>query len=191
MPPDLDERVHRRLLADTDRSGDLAAKVESLALAEAPLLDGAALAEVVRRVTAQARGLGVLDPLLADPSVTEVMVNGPGPVWIERGGRLERVALHLDRTTIEHLVERVVAPLGLRVDRSSPLVDARLPDGSRVNAVVPPLAVDGPYLTIRRFAVRAVDLDAMSPPNVAPLLRAAVRGRANVLIAGGTGAGKT
>src|SRR4051794_41439307 len=119
MPPDLDERVHRRLLADTDRSGDLAAKVESLALAEAPLLDGAALADVVRRVTAQARGLGVLDPLLADPDVTEVMVNGPGPVWIERHGRLERLDVVVTRETIDLLVERVVGPLRLRVDRSS------------------------------------------------------------------------
>jgi pilus assembly protein CpaF len=191
VPPDLATRVHRRLLADDDRAGDLTAKVEAIARAEAPLLDAPALADVVRRVTAQARGLGVLDPLLADPTVTEVMVNGPGPVWIERGGRIERLPLVLDRDTIEHLVERVVGPLGLRIDRSSPLVDARLPDGSRVNAVVPPLAVDGPYLTIRRFAVRDVDLDAVCPPDVALLLRGAVRDRANILVAGGTGSGKT
>ena len=183
--------VHRRLLADDDRDGDLAIKVESYARAEAPLLDRGALAEVVRRVTAQARGLGALDPLLADPNVTEVMVNGPGPVWIERDGRLERLDLHLDRSTIEHLVERVVGPLGLRIDRSSPLVDARLPDGSRVNAVVPPLAIDGPYLTIRRFAVRDIDLDAVCPPGVAEILRCAVRDRANIVVSGGTGSGKT
>jgi pilus assembly protein CpaF len=197
MPPERDahgavvDAVHRRLLADAHHGGDLAATVESLARVEAPLLDGAALADVVRRVTAQARGLGVLDPLLADPAVTEVMVNGPGPVWVERAGRLERLDVRLDRTTIEHLVERVVGPLGLRVDRSSPLVDARLPDGSRVNAVVPPLAIDGPYLTIRRLAVREIDLDAVCPPDVAPLLRSAVRDRANVVVSGGTGSGKT
>jgi len=183
--------VHRLLLADDDRSGDLAAKAAVLARAEAPLLDGAAVADVVRRVTAEARGLGVLDPLLADPDVTEVMVNGPGPVWIERHGRLQRLAVAVTRETIELLVERVVGPLGLRIDRSSPLVDARLPDGSRVNAVVPPLAVDGPYLTIRRFAVRAIDLDAVCPPGGAAVLRAAVVDRANVVVAGGTGAGKT
>ena len=188
---DVAERVHRRLLADDDRSGDLSAKVAAMARAEAPLLDGTTLADVVRRVTALARGLGVLDPLLADPTVSEVMVNGPGPVWVERAGRLERVAVHLDRVTIEHLIERVVGPLGLRIDRSSPLVDARLPDGSRVNAVVPPLAVDGPYLTIRRFAVRAIDLDAVCPTGVAPLLASAVRDRANIVVSGGTGAGKT
>ena len=200
MPPDsissgrrvdLAERIHQRLLADDDRTGDLAAKVEAIARSEAPLLDASALAELVQRVTARARGLGALDPLLADPSVTEVMVNGPGPVWIERDGRLERLALHLDRPTIEHLVERVVGPLGLRIDRSSPLVDARLPDGSRVHAVVPPLAVDGPYLTIRRFAVRGIALDAVCAPPIAELLGWAVRERMNVVVSGGTGAGKT
>jgi len=196
MPPDdrdaaVVEAVHRRLLADEDDGGDLAVKAAALARAEAPLLDGTALADVVRRVTSNARGLGVLDPLLADPSVTEVMVNGPGHVWIERGGRLERLDVVVTRETIELLVERVVGPLGLRIDRSSPLVDARLPDGSRVNAVVPPLAVDGPYLTIRRFAVRAIDLDAVCPPGGGRLLCDAVRDRLNVIVCGGTGSGKT
>jgi pilus assembly protein CpaF len=191
MPPDLVDVVHRRLLSDGDRCGDVASAAEAIARAEAPLLDGAALAEVVERVTARVRGLGPLDPLLADPSVTEVMVNGPGPVWIERHGRLERLAVHLDRPTIEHLVERVVGPLGLRVDRSAPLVDARLPDGSRVNAVVPPLAVDGPYVTIRRFAVRGIDLAATCSAPIAELLQWAVRAKLNVVVSGGTGAGKT
>src|SRR5438270_7111954 len=98
------------------------------------------------------------------------MVNGPGPVWVERAGRLERTHVVLAAPTIEHLIEKVVAPLGLRVDRASPLVDARLPDGSRVNAVVPPLSVDGPCLTIRRFGARAVPLAAFFPPGVADLL---------------------
>ena len=129
--------------------------------------------------------------MLADAAVTEVMVNGPGPVWIERAGRLERTDLTLDQPAIEHLIEKVVAPLGLRVDRSSPLVDARLPDGSRVNAVVPPLSVDGPCLTIRRFGTRAVPLEAFCPPGVHELLTWAVTSRLNILVSGGTGAGKT
>ena len=192
MPPDLFDLVHRRLLDDERVApGELGATVEAIVRAEAPLLDGPALAEVVRGVTARARGLGPLDALLDDPTVTEVMVNGPGPVWVERCGRLERLPVVLDRPTIEHLVERVVAPLGLRVDRASPVVDARLPDGSRVHAVVPPLAVDGPYLTIRRFAVRGVGLDALCSPAIAELLAWAVRQRMNVLVSGGTGAGKT
>ena len=192
MPPDLFDVVHRRLLEDGERvPADLSVAVEAIALAEAPLLDGQALATIVRNVTARARGLGPLDALLEDPAVTEVMVNGPGPVWVERGGQLERLPLVLDRPTIEHLVERVVGPLGLRVDRSSPFVDARLPDGSRVHAVVPPLAIDGPYLTIRRFAVRGIELEAVADPPIAELLAWAVRGRMNVLVSGGTGAGKT
>jgi pilus assembly protein CpaF len=159
--------------------------------AEAPLLGPGALAQAVDQVLAAVRGLGPLEPLLADPDVTEVMVNGPGRVWVERGGRLERVALDLDEPAIAHLVEKVVGPLGLRVDRASPLVDARLPDGSRVNVVVPPLALDGPCVTIRRFRVRALPLADVCPPGVAPLLAWAVRARSNVLVAGGTGAGKT
>jgi pilus assembly protein CpaF len=112
-------------------------------------------------------------------------------VWIERRGALVRTDLELDGRAIEQVIERIVAPLGLRLDRSSPLVDARLPDGSRVNAVWPPLAVDGPYLTIRRFAVRGVTLDDMAPPPLAALLRWAVVGRCNIVITGGAGAGKT
>ena len=191
MRPDaLVDRVHRRLL-EAERDGDLAARVEALVRDEAPLLDARTLGTVVRDVTARTTGLGPLEAVLADPTVTEVMVNGPGPVWIERGGRIERLPIQLDRRTIEHLVERVVGPLGLRADRSSPLVDARLPDGSRVNAVVPPLAIDGPYLTIRRFAVRHVPLDAVCPPGVAELLAWAVPARLNIVVSGGTGAGKT
>jgi pilus assembly protein CpaF len=145
----------------------------------------------VAAVVADVAGLGALEPLLADPDVTEVMVNGPGPVWVERLGALTRTDVVLNTPAIEHLIEKVVAPLGLRVDRSSPLVDARLPDGSRVNAVVPPLSVDGPCLTIRRFGARAVPLAAFCPPGVHELLTWAVGARLNVLVSGGTGAGKT
>jgi pilus assembly protein CpaF len=136
-------------------------------------------------------GLGPLEPLLADPDVTEVMVNGPGPVWIERRGSVEATAVRVDNDTIELLVERVVAPLGLRADRTSPLVDARLPDGSRVNVIIPPLAIDGPCITIRRFGLRAIPLHELCSPDVAELLRSAVAHRANVIVSGGTGAGKT
>jgi pilus assembly protein CpaF len=136
-------------------------------------------------------GLGPLQPLMTDPAVSDVLVNGDGAVWVERAGVLTDTGLRLERSLVELLIERVVAPLGLRVDRSSPLVDARLPDGSRVNAVVPPLAVDGPCLTIRRFAARPVPLAAFCPPGVAELLGWMVRARWNVVVSGGTGAGKT
>ncbi len=192
---DLEDRLHRLVLAA--RAGALPdgaclrSEVQRLARAEVPLLGGPELERLIDAVTARAHGLGPLDPVLADPDVTEVMVNGPGRVWIERHGHLERIDVHLDAETIERLIQRVVGPLGLRVDRSSALVDARLPDGSRVNAVVAPLALDGPYLTIRRFGARPITLGEVCPPGVAELLAWAVRARSNILVAGGTGAGKT
>jgi pilus assembly protein CpaF len=185
MPPeDLDTRVHQRLLGD-DRG------VDHAVAREAPLLTGVERSGLASRVEALVQGLGPLAPLLADPEVSEVMVNGPGSVWVERRGRLARTGVCLDRPAIEHLVERIVGPLGLRADRTAPLVDARLPDGSRVNVALAPLAVDGPYVTIRRFAVRAIPLSAVCGEAVVRLLGAAVAGRANVVVSGGSGAGKT
>ena len=184
-------RIHARLLADETGTGALPDRVAALAEEEVPLLGAALRQRLVAGVLADVCGLGALEPLLADPDVTEIMVNGPGRVWIERNGALVRVPVDLDTGAIEHLIEKVVAPLGLRVDRSSPLVDARLPDGSRVNAVVPPLAVDGPCITVRRFGARAVPLAAFGGAEVAALLAAAVEGRRNIVVSGGTGAGKT
>jgi pilus assembly protein CpaF len=183
-------RVHARLLAEAG-TGALPERVAALVDEEVPLLGAALRHRLVAGVLADVCGLGALEPLLADPEVTEIMVNGPGRVWIERRGALLRVPVDLDAAAIEHLIEKVVAPLGLRVDRSSPLVDARLPDGSRVNAVVPPLAVDGPCLTVRRFGARAVPLADFAGPDVAALLSEAVAARRNIVVSGGTGAGKT
>jgi pilus assembly protein CpaF len=119
------------------------------------------------------------------------MVNGPGPVWVERRGRLIETPVELDRAQIDLLVERIVAPLGRRADPVHALVDGRLADGSRVHVVVPPLAVDGPCITIRRFSVRPISLDEMAAPPVAALLRWAVRSRCNLVVSGATGSGKT
>jgi len=188
----IDELVHRRLLAEIPGAVPIErARVVTLVRTEDPFLSSHAVDAVVDRVFARIGGLGPLDPLLADPDVTELMVNGPGPVWVERHGKLERTQVLLESATIEHLIERIVGPLGLRVDRSSPLVDARLPDGSRVNAVVPPLAVDGPCLTIRRFGARPIALEEITSQPVAELLRWAVQSRTNVVVSGGAGAGKT
>ena len=190
----LDDLVHRRLLGEAGAVGgddDPRAAVERLVRSVGPLLGTAEAADVVARVLARVEGLGPLEPLLADPRVSEVMANGAGPVWVERDGRLSPTDVVLDAATVGHLIERVVAPLGLRIDRSSPLVDARLPDGSRVNAVIPPLAIDGPCLTIRRFAARPVELDVVCPPGVASLLRWSVAARANIVVTGGAGSGKT
>jgi pilus assembly protein CpaF len=185
----VEDEVHRHVLAS---AGDVDATAVARMVRElAPLLPASDAEEVVARVLARTGGLGPLEPLLADPSVSEVMVNGPGPAWIERNGRLERSAIVLDGDTIERLIARIVAPLGLRIDRSSPMVDARLPDGSRVNAVVPPLAVDGPCLTIRRFRVEPVPLSSIASPPLAHMLATAVGHRMNIVVSGGTGAGKT
>lgn len=134
---------------------------------------------------------GVLGSLLADADVTEIMVNGPGEVWVERHGCLARSGVLIDRPAIDALVERTVAAAGRRVDRASPIVDLRLHDGSRVNVVLAPLAVDGPCVTIRRFRARALPLDAFAAAPVAALLVGLVRSRANLLVSGSTGAGKT
>ncbi|HTN79367.1 MAG TPA: ATPase, T2SS/T4P/T4SS family [Acidimicrobiales bacterium] len=190
---DVEARLHNELL-ERARSGDRAptrAMIVELARREAPLLGAGELDTIVRHVAARTAGLGPLEALLTDPTITEVMVNAAAGVWVERAGRLTRTDLVLDHATVGHVIERVVAPLGLRVDRSSPLVDARLPDGSRVNAVVPPVAIDGPCLTIRRFGARTLALEEFGSSDVADLLRASVIARRNMLVTGGTGSGKT
>jgi pilus assembly protein CpaF len=136
-------------------------------------------------------GLGPLDRHLADPAVTDLLVNGDGRVWIERSGALQDTGERLRRAEVELLVERAVMPLGRRVDRASPIVDARLADGSRLHAIVPPVAVDGPVLSVRRFSVTPLPLQAWCAPAVAALLRALVGAGWNLLVSGGTGAGKT
>ena len=196
MPPDaargtIVERLHERLLgADPSRAADLDHVIAEVRR-DQPLLPGEEVAALAAAVTARATGLGPLEPLLADAEVTEVMVNGTGQVWIERAGVLQATPARLDRREADLLVERIVGPLGLRADRTAPVADARLPDGSRVNVIVPPLAVDGPCITIRRFGARRVPLGALCPPGVADLLAWAVAGHANVVVSGGTGAGKT
>jgi pilus assembly protein CpaF len=135
---------------------------------------------------------GGLEALLADPEVTEILLNGGGRAFVERHGKLEPVSVGLDEAAIRHIVERVIAPLGLRLDRSSPMVDARLPDGSRLHAVLPPVAVDGPCVAIRRFGGGRRHLDDFAlTTGGADLLRWAVGAGWNLLLSGGTGAGKT
>ncbi len=185
----LDDRVHRDVL-DADVGTDAAA-IDAVVRAHAPLVDEATVAAVTRRVRARMQGFGLLDDLLADDTITEVMVNGPGPVWIETRGIVRSTGLSLDDDAVRQLVERVVAPLGLRADRRTPLVDARLPDGSRVHIAMPPLAVDGPYVTVRRFAARTLPLTDFATADVARLLVSAVEARRSIVVSGGTGAGKT
>ena len=192
----LKQRVQRRLVERVEHAtgtpDELRSMLRELLRDEEPLLATARFERVLGELVDEVGGLGPLEPFLADASVTEVMVNGPGRAYVERNGRLEPVALDLDAAAIVRLVERVVAPLGLRLDRASPMVDARLPDGSRLHAVIPPLAVDGPCVTIRRFGACAVPLDAFGlGTHAAAFLEWVVGAGWNVLIAGGTSAGKT
>ncbi len=193
----LKQRVHQRLVIQgvDDPAADTEALREvlgDLLRDEQPLLAATRYDALLDELTHEVTGLGPLEPLLADATVTEVMINGPGCAYVERAGRLEPVALELDAAGIVHLVERVVAPLGLRLDRSSPMVDARLADGSRLHAVIPPLAVDGPCVTIRRFGARAVVLDEFGVDGAAAtFLRWTVAAGWNLLVAGATSAGKT
>ncbi len=173
------------------------ARIAALVEREAGVLDPRTRTELARRIAERSFGLGPLEPLLADPLVDEVMVSGTRPVWVERGGRIEATDVAFaDEAELRHAIERILAPLGRRVDEAEPLCDARMADGSRVNVVLPPLAVDGPTLTIRRFRPRgftAEDLvarDTWTRP-LHDVLRAAVAARCNVLVSGGTGSGKT
>ncbi|MFZ6003594.1 MAG: CpaF family protein [Actinomycetota bacterium] len=183
--------VHARLLERDPAAAADPRQVRDEIRSGDPLLPRHTVQEVAEAVTARAVGLGLLEPVLADPAISEVMVNGTGPVWIERAGQLEALPLTLARPEVELLIERILGPLGLRADRTSPIADARLPDGSRVNVVVPPLAVDGPCITIRRFGARPIPLVELCPPGVSELLGWAVRARCSVIVSGGTGAGKT
>ena len=156
------------------------------------------LARVVNEISDEVVGFGPIEFLLKDPTVTEVMVNGPDDVFVEREGRIERVPDRLfeGEEPVLHLIERIVGPLGLRVDASSPWVDARLPDGSRVHAIVRPLSLRGPCVTIRSFSqvpIGAAELRSGGSvgPRMLAFLAACVRGRANVVISGGAGTGKT
>ena len=152
---------------------------------------------LVRDVSNDVMGYGPMAEFLDDDTVTEIMVNSTNPIYVERDGQLHRTtARFLSEDHMRRIIERIVGQIGRRIDESSPMVDARLPDGSRVNAVIPPLAVDGPALTIRKFARDSLQVDDLISfgtitAEVADLLEACVRGRLNVVVSGGTGTGKT
>jgi pilus assembly protein CpaF len=152
---------------------------------------------VVKCIEDEVMGLGPLEPLIADPTVSDILVNGYDTIFIERRGKLERTNLRFnDHSHLMNTIDRIVSAVGRRVDESSPMVDARLKDGSRVNAIIPPLAIDGAMMSIRRFAVDRLTMDRLISfgtitKEVANVLSAVVKGRLNVLVSGGTGAGKT
>lgn len=152
---------------------------------------------IVKRIEDEVLGLGPLEPLLADQTVSDILVNGPAQVYVERRGRLELTDVTFNNDGhLMNIIDRIVSAVGRRIDESSPMVDARLKDGSRVNAIIPPLALDGPSLSIRRFVVEMLSIDdlislgTLTKP-LTDVLNAVVRARLNVLVSGGTGAGKT
>jgi pilus assembly protein CpaF len=195
----LADLLREQLVAEARGAGgeEVTARIRALVDREAGLLGEEERAELARLVAERSFGLGPLEPLLADPLVDEVMVNGPGTVWVERGGRLEATGVSFASAgDLRHAIERILAPVGRRVDEAEPLVDARLPDGSRVNVIIPPLALDGPVLTIRRFRRRGLSADELVEigtltASLRDFLARSVRARANVLVSGGTGSGKT
>nr|WP_243113822.1 CpaF family protein [Desulfofundulus salinum] len=152
---------------------------------------------IINEIIDEAIGFGPITSLLKDPEVTEIMVNGPRQVYVERGGRLELTPITFrDDQHVMHVIEKIVAPLGRRIDESSPMVDARLPDGSRVNAIIPPLALNGPTITIRKFFQDPLTVENLLSlgtltEEMALFLEACVRARLNMIVSGGTGSGKT
>jgi pilus assembly protein CpaF len=196
----LAESLRERLVERARLTADdapVSEQVRELVATEAAALPEPERARLAERVLRLATGLGPLEPLLSDPEVDEVMVNGDGAVYVERAGRIEGTAVSFgSEADLMHAIERILAPLGRRVDEASPLCDARLPDGSRVNVVIPPLAVDGACLTIRRFRDGGFSLDDLVengtlPRPLADHLARAVKRRATILVSGGTGSGKT
>jgi pilus assembly protein CpaF len=201
--------LHERLLGRVDARGleevsrterRLRVREEALAILreERHILPRGVLTKVINEVSDAVVGLGPIEFLLKDPEVTEVMVNGPDDVYVERKGRLEKVTdgLFEGEEAVLHVIERIVAPLGLRVDESSPWVDARLSDGSRVHAIIPPLSLCGPTLNIRKFSPVPFTPEELLArgalgPRALRFLAACVRGRANVIVSGGTSSGKT
>ncbi len=192
---DVTARIMDRVLA-SDVPLERAAVVDAarrLLSEEGPL----APAGTAERVADNLVGLGPLEALLRDPAVSDVLVNAPSDVWVERLGELEKTDVSFDGdSAIVAAVERMIGPLGLRIDRASPTVDARLPDGSRLHAVLPPASVSGPILAVRRFTAAVPNLDALVDSGSinsegAELLRSTVRNRTSILISGGTGTGKT
>jgi pilus assembly protein CpaF len=204
---DLKNRVQTRLLAELDPSMDIS-KVsdvrstiqdlfEQILTEENIILSRPERHRLFEQISAEILGFGPLQPLLEDEDITEVMVNGAKNIYIERAGKIFRVPVSFESNDhVKRIIDRIVSPLGRRVDESSPYVDARLPDGSRVNAVIPPISLVGPVLTIRKFAKNPITLEQLIQfgtitPEALQFLKACVESRVNIVISGGTGSGKT
>jgi len=204
---DLKTRVQNRLLAELDPSIDISQVgvvrntirdlFEQILAEENIVLSRQEKHRLFEQIAAEILGFGPLQPLLEDESITEVMVNGAKNIYIERGGKIHRVPVSFESDEhVMRIIDRIVAPLGRRIDESSPYVDARLPDGSRVNAVIPPISLVGPTLTIRKFSKNPITIEQLIKfgsitPEALQFMKACVQARLNIVISGGTGSGKT
>jgi pilus assembly protein CpaF len=200
-------RIQSRVIQDLDPKLDLANQVEVRRQIEeifGRVIDEEGLAltraervRMLEQITDEIIGLGPMEPLLRDDTVTEIMVNGPRQVYIERSGRLELTNVVFQNDDhVMRIIDRIIAPIGRRIDESSPMVDARLTDGSRVNAIIPPLSLIGPVITVRKFSASPFTVDDLirfgtSTPEMFDFLRACVEARLNIFVSGGTGSGKT
>jgi pilus assembly protein CpaF len=203
----LKERVKRKLISELDPKMDTTQIVEvrqrlkilfdQIIEAENLVLTRTEKERLFEELAADVVGFGPIEPLLNDPTVTEIMVNGPKRIYFERKGRLLLSDVHFDDDDhVRRVIDRIVSPLGRHVDEASPIVDARLPDGSRVNVVIPPISLVGPTITIRKFTKEKLRVDDLirfgsMTPEIAEFLRACVVSRLNIVISGGTGSGKT
>ncbi|MCS6851472.1 MAG: CpaF family protein [Gemmataceae bacterium] len=205
---EIKERLHAKLVAtvkpeevaklsEEERRREIRSVAERLIETECPLANLKQRNQLLQDLLDEVLGLGPLEKLLRDPSISDILVNGPYEVWIERRGQLEETPIRFrDTSHLLEIIYRIVSRVGRRVDESSPMVDARLPDGSRVNAIVPPVSLRGPALSIRRFGTNPlhmkdlIHLKSLSP-QMAQLLEGVVKARLNVVISGGTGSGKT
>ena len=204
---DLKTRVQNRLLAELDPTIDISQVgvvrntirdlFEQILVEENIILSRQEKHRLFEQIAAEILGFGPLQPLLEDESITEIMVNGAKNIYIERSGKIHRVPVSFESDEhVMRIIDRIVAPLGRRIDESSPYVDARLPDGSRVNAVIPPISLVGPTLTIRKFSKSPITIEQLIQfgtvtPEALQFLKACVRARLNIIISGGTGSGKT
>ena len=193
----LGTRLFDASLSETQLHAYVMQELEQVIAGEHIPLTRAERQRIVSTVSDDVLGYGPIEQYLADPTVTEVMVNSLQPIYVERAGKLQKTDSHfMSDEHLRRVIERIVSAVGRRVDESSPMVDARLADGSRVNAIIPPLALDGPALTIRKFSKQAFDVDdliglATLTPELAEFLASCVQGRLNILVSGGTGTGKT
>jgi pilus assembly protein CpaF len=200
--------IHQKLLDSVDLSimetlspdrlrAEIAGVVERLLAEEGAVINDAERRDLVRDVQHEMLGLGPLEPLLSDPSVSDILVNSATQVYVERRGKLELTNIRFSSDAhLLKIIDKIVSRVGRRIDESSPMVDARLPDGSRVNAIIPPIALDGPVVSIRRFATVPLKMENLLAnksltPEVATLIQGLSKAKVNILISGGTGTGKT